>query len=174
MCRNGPRAKISPAHDVVIGDDLRYQHARLQYQFRKLRPIREGIYPEYGGNIEFELFSFFEICYHLKDWIKNSPEYCSLSNVEHFVNDSPALRICADIGNTLKHKAITRRRSNSDIGVFQISTTHSISAAEEQYRTTVRIDKATIETERGEECCFALAEECMREWERYFLENKIQ
>jgi hypothetical protein len=150
---------------------LRYQRARLQYQFNKLGPIGEGIYPEYGGNIEFELFSFFEICYHLKDWVKNSPEGSPFTDVEMFINSSPAMRICADICNRLKHKTLRTRRSKSDVGLFRISNTISVSVLKDQSRTMARIDKATIETERGEECCFALVKECMCEWERYFKEN---
>ncbi|QXZ09595.1 hypothetical protein KUF54_16580 [Comamonas sp. Y33R10-2] len=152
---------------------MRYQRARLQYQFSKLRFIREGVSLEYGGNVEFELFSFFEICYHLKDWVKNSPECSSFSDVENFIKDTPALRICADICNRLKHKTLTRRRSNSEIGIFQITSTISVSMPEDKSHSMARLDKATIETERGEECCFALAQECMNEWNQYFQRNGV-
>jgi hypothetical protein len=36
----------------------------------------------------------------------------------------------------------------------------------------VSIDKARIETERGDECCFELAKECMEAWQTYFTINK--
>lgn len=149
---------------------MKYHYARLQYQFNKLGPIREGIYPEYGGNIEFELFAFFEICHHLKDWIKFSPGYKSFSDVEKFINGSPPLRICADICNRLKHRKLTKPpRSNSELGIFKVKTTTTIGP--DPSLASVKLDHATIETERGEECCFALAEECMNEWKRYFSEN---
>ena len=35
------------------------------------------------------------------------------------------------------------------------------------------LDEAKIVTERGEECCFSLADECMTEWKRYFQENGV-
>jgi hypothetical protein len=151
---------------------LEYQRARLQYQFNKLRPIREGVYPQYGGNTEFELFSFFEICYHLKDWVKHSPEYSSLNNIEKFIDNSPALRICADICNKLKHSKLTKKtRSKSELGFFQLKSTTTIfpypGGALES------LDEAKIVTERGEECCFTLASECMAEWERYFKESGV-
>jgi hypothetical protein len=151
---------------------VEYQRARLQYQFNKLRPIREGISPQFGGNTEFELFSFFEICHHLKDWIKESPEYPALKNVEDFINSSPALRICADICNTLKHGKLRKHRSSSELGIFKLKSTSTIlpypGGAIES------LDEARIMTERGEECCFTLAEECMVEWNRYFLESGVE
>lgn len=152
---------------------MQYQATRLEYQFNKLRCIREGIHLQHGGNVEFELFSFFEICYHLKDWIKNSLEYSSFSNVEHFVDNSPPLRICADICNKLKHRKTTRkRRSKSELGIFYFKTTTTIYPY--PHEALGSLDKATIITERGEECCFSLAEECIAEWNRYFDENGIQ
>jgi hypothetical protein len=151
---------------------MEYHRARLNYQFSKLEPIRNGVFPEFCGNTEFELFSFYEICYHLKDWIIKSPNYSSLKNVENFINDSPSLRICADICNRLKHKTLTKRpRSKSQLGIFKLSST--ITVGPDPSHAKVSLDKATIETERGEECCYALAEQCMKEWERYFAENGI-
>ncbi|MCQ9422308.1 hypothetical protein NRB16_02035 [Pseudomonas sp. LJDD11] len=153
------------------GENVEYQRARLQYQYTKLRPIREGIFPQFGGNTEFELFSFFEICYHLKDWIKESSEYPSLSDVEAFINTSPALRVCADICNTLKHGKLRKSRSQSKLGVFKLKSTTTIYPY--PGGASQSLDEAKILTERGDECCFALAEECMSEWERYFQENAV-
>jgi len=151
---------------------VQYQRARLEYQYRKLEKLREGVYPETGGNIEFELFSFFEVCYHLKDWIKESS--CD-GSVEAFVSNSPALRISADICNRLKHKvlrdnktkqAIENKRSNAPLGQFQINKVISVGPIGST--ATAVIEGAVIETERGQECCFSLAKECMDEWNRYF------
>lgn len=149
---------------------MRYHYARLNYQFKKLRAIREGIeIPEWGGNTEFELYAFFEICYHLKDWIKFGPEYDPSHNVEHFVNKSTPLSICTDICNKLKHRILTNKlRSKSLPSVFQITSVISISTI--SGHSTVKISEATIETERGKECAFQLAEDCMNEWMRYFSE----
>lgn len=157
---------------------MNYQRARLDYQFRKLEPIRSGIYPEFGGNVEFELYSFFEICYHLKDWIIESPQYSTLSNVEDFIKDSPSLRISADICNRLKHKVLRdnktknivyHKRSTAPLGPFKITTTMVIGP--DPSMANVALSMATIQTERGEECCFSLAKECMAEWRRYFTQS---
>lgn len=160
---------------------MNYQRARLEYQFKKLNSIHSGVYPEFGGNVEFELFSFFEICYQLKDWIKESTEGKQPKEVENFVNASPALRITADICNRLKHKVLRDRktkvilehdRSNGPLGPFQLTTTVTIGPSSDMAKTA--LTEATIQTERGEENCFTLAKECMTEWERYFSENMDQ
>ncbi|MCO4789422.1 hypothetical protein DK293_12090, partial [Vibrio cholerae] len=62
---------------------MEYQLARVIYQYRKLPVIREGVYPQFGGNLEFELYGFFEVCYHLKDWIKEDERYSTMDNVEN-------------------------------------------------------------------------------------------
>lgn len=149
---------------------MEYQRARLQYQFNKLCSIRKGIYPQFGGNTEFELFSFFEICHHLKDWIKESSDCSSPREVEDFINSSPALRICADICNRLKHCKLRKEpRGKVEPKEFQLKSIITIFPY--PGRALVNLYEAKIVTERGEECCFALAEECMDEWNRYFQEN---
>lgn len=53
-------------------------------------------------------------CYHVKDWLKNDPEYTSHSNseIEKFVNDTKPLAIAADLCNSSKHLILdTRPRS---------------------------------------------------------------
>jgi len=151
------------------------QFARLEYQYGKLRKIKDGIYPAFGGNVEFELFSFFEICYHLKDWVKEGAEYEQAFDVERYIENSPVLRISADICNRLKHKVlrdsktkheVAHKRSNAPLGPFDL---HLIVEVGPNYRDAkATLTKAIIKTERGEECCFQLAQECMEEWGRYF------
>jgi len=112
---------------------MEYYRTLVQYQLNKLRDVREGIYPKYGDNIEAELFSFFIICYHLKDhikdWVKYDPSYKSFNDVEKFINQSPPLRICADICNRLKHKTPSDKhkpRSKSELGIFILRSTSTI------------------------------------------------
>lgn len=156
---------------------MEYQKARLDYQFNKVSALRKGMYPAFGGNIEFELFSFFEVCYHLKDWVKEST---GDATVESFVNETPAIRIAADICNRLKHKnlhkgnngeVVTHKRSKAPLGPFEISSTTTIGAIPELASVSIR--KALIHTERGKECCFELAIECMDDW-RSFSQNRGQ
>ena len=101
---------------------MQYQIARMMYHYHKLQSLRSGMTAEFGGNVEFELFAFFETCYHLKDWIKEDDRYNKTShNVDAFVNTSPALRICADISNRLKHRKLTHRTRSGTLGHFGYS-----------------------------------------------------
>lgn len=147
---------------------MQYQIARMMYQFRKFPYIRDGIAAEHGGNVEFELFAFFEICFHLKDWISQDGAYdSSVHDVEAFINSSPALRICADICNRLKHRTLTRKTRSANLGVFHIQQSITI-FPEGGGVPRAAISDARIDTERGTEDVFKLAAECIEEWRRYF------
>lgn len=147
---------------------MRYQISRMMYQFRKFPFIREGINAEHGGNVEFELFSFFEICYHLKDWVSQDDAYDrTVHDVESFINGSPALRICADICNRLKHRTLSKRTRSNNLGVFHLEMVLSV-FPKGGGPPLAALSKARIDTERGQEDAFALAEECIEEWRRYF------
>ena len=140
---------------------VRYHYARLKYQYKKMPLIKEG--SELNGNIEFELYAFFEICYHLKDWFKLDDKY-DRNHVEEFINNSVALRISADICNRMKHGKLTTYRSEN-LGHFNLHLHIKSGTSSNKY--TSALTSATIETQRGIECCYALADECMQEWERY-------
>ncbi|EIJ2375701.1 hypothetical protein LIO03_000707 [Vibrio alginolyticus] len=152
---------------------MEYQLARVIYQYRKLPAIREGIYPHFGGNLEFELYGFFEVCYHLKDWIREDERYSSMDDVEKYISSTPSLRICADLCNRLKHRRKNNKlRSTKAPGMFQISLTASIGPKGSDSITS--INSVFVETERGTECCFTLARECVQAWEKYLKENGVE
>ncbi|MBT4207038.1 hypothetical protein HOE22_01695 [Candidatus Woesearchaeota archaeon] len=148
---------------------MEYHIARVQYFYNKLEYLRKGLYPEFGGNIEFELYTFFEVCYHLKDWIKKSEGYNEFSNVEQYINNTACLRICADICNRLKHKQLTDRRSNTHIGHFELQNSIEVGPNPSDARCTIL--SAEIDTELGKISCFVLAIECMEAWNNYFIIN---
>lgn len=139
----------------------------MMYQFRKLANLRKGIDAEHGGNVEFELFSFFEICYHLKDWIVQDSRYQASNDVDGFINGSPALKICADICNRLKHRTLTRKTRSANLGAFHITQILSV-FPEGAGPPLAAISEARIDTERGTEDAYVLAAECVGEWRKYF------
>ncbi|MCY9805665.1 hypothetical protein OTK51_19750 [Vibrio scophthalmi] len=152
---------------------MEYQWARVVYQYRKLPIIRDGMYPQFGGNLEFELFAFFEVCYHLKDWIKADDRYVNMTNVEKYINETSSLRICADLCNRLKHRSSNGKiRSHKSLGVFHMHKT--ISVGPKGFDAKTSIDSASVETERGFECCFDLALECIESWRTYLKLNGIE
>lgn len=58
-----------------------------------------------------DLWSFFQHCYHLKDWIKADPQVpqCIRDSVEQDLDQCTSLRICADLANRTKHRVLTKR-----------------------------------------------------------------
>jgi hypothetical protein len=52
-----------------------------------------------------DLWSFFQNCWHLKDWVKNDPDVSeSLSEtIEEIVKKYPHIIVCADLANRTKH-----------------------------------------------------------------------
>jgi hypothetical protein len=52
------------------------------------------------------LYAFFQNCYHLRDWLKNSGAL-SESDLQRFMTDNMAMAVCRDIANGTKHLKIT-------------------------------------------------------------------
>lgn len=152
---------------------MEYQIARLQYFYNKLPFLRKGLYPQFGGNIEFELYTFFEVCYHLKDWIKNSDKGRQYSDLEEYVKKNDALRICGAICNRLKHKKDDNRPDRRDIlrGPFELKMT--VTVGPNPQMAACSITEANIRTELGLKCCFTLADQCIDAWNNYFITNNI-
>ena len=69
----------------------------------------EGTPYEENKNHDDDVISFFIHCYHVKDWIINSNKIgISRKEVENYINDNEALRICADLCNGEKHFKLQR------------------------------------------------------------------
>jgi hypothetical protein len=90
------------------------QLIRTQRYLRKLRYAYQGIQdstplfnPE---DVRDDVLSLFMHCYHVKDWIKTSPELSESvkMSVEDYVNENEALKICKDLCNGSKHFKLSR------------------------------------------------------------------
>ncbi len=81
---------------------------RFLNRIRKLY-AGEGIPYEENKNYDDDVISFFIHCYHVKDWIITSNKIgISKKEVENYINDNEALRICADLCNGEKHFKLQR------------------------------------------------------------------
>lgn len=70
------------------------------------------------------LWSFFQHCWHLKDWIKNDPNLPSSvdpDDVEEAAKQSDALMLTADLANRTKHLDLTYSRRGGDFGGAKLS-----------------------------------------------------
>jgi hypothetical protein len=136
------------------------QLARVARHFRRFREYEAGLPADTGVSPDHKdlVYAFFLNCYHLKDWVKTDPALAPLGNVETFINNSPELRLCADICNASKHFKLTCPRSNESpaVGVPNLIVG----------KKTVVL-RYEIETTSGSINSFELAERCMAAWSQY-------
>lgn len=116
----------------------------------RVAKLADNLYRNRGSTdekLEYEdaVISFFQIAWHLKDWIRSDTSLNRaqrdgiLSRVEH----DPILGICADIANRTKHRLLTRSRMDA---VLDSSSPSSVEPDWEQYVVApdgVRRDAAT-------------------------------
>jgi len=110
-----------------------------------------------------EIYSFFQNCYHLKDWIKNDeaiPSHVQQS-VESYINSNRSLKLCADICNSLKHLRLTSSRSGESptFGRKQFAVSLGTGVP-----TTISL-KYEVDTSSGPIDAFSLATECITAWD---------
>src|SRR5262249_43315579 len=136
------------------------QVARVARYFRRFREYEDGLPADTGVSPDHKdlVYAFFLNCYHLKDWIKADPVLAVLGNVETFINNSPALRLCADICNASKHFELTRPRSNENPAVGIPNLVVGKKSVVLRYE---------VETNSGPTDSFELAERCMVAWSKF-------
>jgi hypothetical protein len=106
-----------------------------------------------------EFYAFFQNCYHLKDWLARDPSVSLTQAVDDFIDNSPEMRLCADLCNRTKHAELTWTRA----GDKDITTGQNVA---------VRIGVGnftswTVRSGTTEIDGFDLATRCMLEWTRY-------
>jgi hypothetical protein len=113
---------------------------------------------------EDAIHTFFQNCYHLKDWIKNDPNSLFREKVEEFVSASNNLSLCADICNGSKHLKLTKLRSGHlpKVGGHEASF-------RPRHTKDRRIHFVHFRIEHNGKIidAFDLAENCMTEWQRF-------
>lgn len=81
-------------------------------QMKRVRRWLERIELPAESQTEHEdfLWSFFQNCWHLKDWIKNDPTTSSgvVNGIESDINRYDSLKISADLANGSKHLVLLR------------------------------------------------------------------
>lgn len=133
---------------------------------------KERILPDY----EDDLWSFFQNCWHLKDWIKNDPGVPSSvsSTIEEAVNDYESLMICADLANRSKHLNLRMVRLNAAMpGRHIVATINETIGSQKPSDTTSVITwdyKITLQ-DGSERRAMVVAEQAVADWKT--LINKL-
>jgi hypothetical protein len=114
-----------------------------------------------------DMWSFFQNCWHLKDWIKNDQNVPASvrGSIEGKVKLSPELLICADLANATKHLQLSTPR---------VSAKHS----HKNYKIVVG-ESSSIEyfIDRGDGTrieAMALARQCVTAWEAILISYGFQ
>ena len=76
-------------------------------QLNRIRRLLDRINRQHRDPIEYEddIWSFFQNCWHLKDWVKNDPSVPLhvRQSIGPLARASLSLRICGDLANATKH-----------------------------------------------------------------------
>jgi hypothetical protein len=143
---------------------------RYYARFQKLNAGRPHDVPseEYFD----EIYAFFQNCYHLKEYLKNDPAFTKHSNqdIEDFLNNTPALAICADICNGLKHLTLKRpprsgdipKISRKNIALSINETIGSNKPAEVKIKASIEIDHKGTKLD-----AFQVATDALRAWSSF-------
>lgn len=117
---------------------------------------------------EDDLWSFFQNCWHLKDWIKNDPKVSDVikSNIGVEIYQYESLRICADLANRSKHLVLRNIRIDANIPGRQIvAVVGSTSTVTWDYRIVIKDGKELKAT--------AVAEQAVKDWEAMIINWKL-
>jgi hypothetical protein len=147
------------------------QYQRMMRSYTRLAAMDQGQeYDASSQNYDDELFAFFLNCYHLKDWLKNDKAAgrAAQNDVEHFIDSSYPMKLCADICNSHKHLRLKAPRSD---GNPRFAKSH-YKLLGDRDATTISV-KFEIETSRGPMDAFTLATQCVDEW-KFFILSKCE
>jgi hypothetical protein len=95
-------------------------------QFKRVKRFLKRIEDQDRDSNEYDddLWSFFQNCWHLKDWVKNDDGVATdiQNNIESEALECLSIRICADLCNRSKHLKLTRSiREDAKISVRSVT-----------------------------------------------------
>src|SRR5258707_2105856 len=90
---------------VVV--QTRTGHIGYRHQLDRVRRFRGYVEGPHANDVEFQdiMWSFFQHCWHLKDWVKHDPQALDAQKaaVKTAVHASALLSVCRDMCNGTKH-----------------------------------------------------------------------
>jgi hypothetical protein len=123
--------------------------------------------PEHFENALDDVFAFFLIAYHVKDWIVQSGEYnVTMAQANRFIAKHRELRACADLCNTTKHLELRQSWTKNTAQISEACTFMNFSG---KTATAPEIIHHTayyfaIKSEGREYLVSKLAEKCIELW----------
>lgn len=151
--------------------DWEDQWKRAQRSYERFKTMNDGFEPNMPSeNYIDDAMAFFTFCYHVKDYLKHDPAFTKQpkGSIETYVNSTPALSLCGDICNGIKHLKLTNLRTADQPKLgkreFYVSVTHSLSG--EKVPDEMKI-KLAIEHDGKTHDAFQVATDAMQAWEAF-------
>ncbi len=153
------------------------QVERAERYLSRLKEIYSGVFSSTGHDdkhFDDDVVSFFIHCYHIRDWIIHLNKLnITAKEVDSFINEHNALKICADLANGSKHCKLTRS--------LRTERQPHITGKQKQSSTWLSGDgggeyiecKYTILSDRKFYDALELATECCQLWHQ-FIDNMIK
>lgn len=102
---------------LILG--VKQKMNQYSQQYERVKRLFSGLTNKSYSQIDWEdnLWSFFQNCWHLKDWIKNDSTLSqSIRNqIENETKNYKNLMTIADLANRSKHLTLTFKRVNANI-----------------------------------------------------------
>ena len=146
------------------------QIQRAERYYSRFKKINDGRIHDSDSETYFDdMYTFFMHCYHIKDYLKHDPSYTSHTNqeIENHISNTPAIALCADICNGLKHLSLNQTRSGSvpdvDNGTINLNIKEGFGT-----KTEIKIScKVTVKHGGSEQDAFNLATDAMQAWRTF-------
>ncbi len=146
------------------------QFDRINRWFNLLNDINNGIKHEKESNYYQDIvYSFFQNCHHLKDWIVNDNNN-NIPNkiVEEYINANLELKICADLCNGSKHLFLKPQLARSDKNTNINKKAFSLALPSNVLSIKYFVISGSVEYD-----AFEIATKCVNLWKKFLENNNI-
>lgn len=139
----------------------RDQLDRVRRYLNRVRATAEDPNQRFIVDYQDDVWSFFQNCWHLKDWIRNDPILSDevKDRIQNAVESSTILAIANDMANGTKHLELHKPRAGASFAHVHVGTLGNINTLECMIEV-LGDDHREFRAARG------IAVECVREWER--------
>jgi hypothetical protein len=140
-------------------------------QFRRVTRFLARIENQSRDSTDYDddLWSFFQNCWHLKDWVKNDPDVSESlrEQIEDIVNQYPHIVICADLANQTKHSRLDRKRVDAKFTQRNV-TVHLGNPTTSESEHIITLGNGT------QVAALKVAKKAVEEWREIFAAHGLQ
>jgi hypothetical protein len=157
----------------VFKMSYREQFERMNRWYDRFAAINEGrVHGMSSENYVDEIYSFFQNCYHLKDWIKNDSGMTTQApkdRVEGYITSNRFLSLSADLCNSTKHLIRNRSNRSKEEPTFG-QKNFALDVGGDLPKISLKLQ---VDAEGGRIDAFELARECVAAWEAFLKSENL-